>query len=126
MTKQAQNKLAAAQTKMERSMLNITYKHRKTNIWERTKVRYNQQCEKNEMVPCRAHQPPQRRQMDLECRHLETIWQEKMSKKASQAVKRRPGQILERHDLAEDSTRLNWRKHAEAFAQPQDTTDARR
>ena len=39
-TKQAQNKLVAAQTKMERSMLNITYKDRKTNIWvrERTKV----------------------------------------------------------------------------------------
>ena len=33
LTKQAQNKLAAAQTKMERSMLNITYKDRKTNIW---------------------------------------------------------------------------------------------
>ena len=40
LTKQAQNKFAAAQTKMERSMLNITYKDRKTNIWvrERTKV----------------------------------------------------------------------------------------
>ena len=40
LTKQAQNKLAAAQTKMERSMLNITYKDRKTNIWvrERTTV----------------------------------------------------------------------------------------
>ena len=39
LTKQAQNKLAAAHTKMERSMLNITYKDRKTNIWvrERTK-----------------------------------------------------------------------------------------
>ena len=38
--KQAQNILAAAQTKMERRMLNITYKDRKTNIWvrERTKV----------------------------------------------------------------------------------------
>ena len=35
LTKQAQNKLAAAQTKMERSMLNITYKNRKTNIWVR-------------------------------------------------------------------------------------------
>ena len=32
LTKQAQNKLAAAQTKMERSMLNITYKDRRTNI----------------------------------------------------------------------------------------------
>ena len=40
LTKQAQNKLAAAQTKMERSMLNITYTDRKTNIWvrERTTV----------------------------------------------------------------------------------------
>ena len=40
LTTQAQNKLAAAQTKMERSMLNITYKDRKTNIWvrEMTKV----------------------------------------------------------------------------------------
>ena len=40
LTKQAQNKLAAAQTKVERSMLNITYDDRKTNIWvrERTKV----------------------------------------------------------------------------------------
>ena len=39
LTKQAHNKLAAAQAKMERSMLNITYKDRKTNIWvrERTK-----------------------------------------------------------------------------------------
>ena len=59
----AQNKIAAAHTKMGRSMLNITYRERKTNIWvrERTKVRYNQQCENNEMVPGRAHQPPQRR-----------------------------------------------------------------
>ena len=37
---QALNKLAAAPTKMERSMLDITCKDRKTNIWvrERTKV----------------------------------------------------------------------------------------
>ena len=40
LTKQAYNKLAAAQTKVEISMLNITYKDRKTNIWVReiTKV----------------------------------------------------------------------------------------
>ena len=35
LTKQAQNKLAAAQTKMERSMLSITYKDRNTSIWVR-------------------------------------------------------------------------------------------
>ena len=40
LTKQAQKKLAAAQTKMEGIMLNITYKDRRTNIWvrERTKL----------------------------------------------------------------------------------------
>ena len=35
--------------------------------------RYNQQCEKNEMVLGRAYQPPQRRPMDHACYHLETI-----------------------------------------------------
>ena len=76
LTKQAQNKLAAAQTKMERSMLDITYKDRRTNIWvrERKKIhRYNLHCEKNEMVLGRAYQPPQRRPMDLARHHLETI-----------------------------------------------------
>ena len=42
LTTQAKNKLAVAQIKMERSMLNITYRDRKTNIWvrEKTKVTY--------------------------------------------------------------------------------------
>ena len=40
LTKQSQNKLTAAQTKMERSMLTTIYKDRKTSIWvrERTTV----------------------------------------------------------------------------------------
>jgi len=39
-TSQAKSKLAVAQTKMERSMLNITYRDRKTSLWvlEKTKV----------------------------------------------------------------------------------------
>ena len=76
LTKQAQNKLAAAQTKMERSMLNITYKDRRTNIWvrERTKlIDIIYTVRKNEMVLGRAYQPPQRRPMDLARHHLETI-----------------------------------------------------
>ena len=42
LTTQAKNKLAAAQTKMERCMLNIIYRDRETNIWvrEKTKVTY--------------------------------------------------------------------------------------
>ena len=39
LSKQAQNKLAAAQTNIERSMLNITYKDRKTNVWVREKTK---------------------------------------------------------------------------------------
>ncbi len=93
---------------MERSMLNITYKDRRTNIWvrERTKThRYNVHCAKHKMVLGRAYQPPQRQPMDLACHHLETIWQEKTTRETSQAMERRPGQILERHDMAKDSTR---------------------
>ena len=36
LTTQPQKKLSAAQTQMERSMLNITYKDRKTSIWVRS------------------------------------------------------------------------------------------
>ncbi len=39
LTIQAKNKLAAAQTKMERSILNIPYRERKTNIWIRQKTK---------------------------------------------------------------------------------------
>ena len=38
LTEQAQNKLAAAQTKMERSMLNITHKDRRTNMCVRQRT----------------------------------------------------------------------------------------
>ena len=42
LTTQAKHKLAAAQTKKERSMINITYRDRNTDIWVRkkTKVAY--------------------------------------------------------------------------------------
>ena len=46
LTTQAKNKLAAAQTKMERSMLNITYWDRKTNIWVREKTKVTAVIEK--------------------------------------------------------------------------------
>ena len=36
---QAKSKPAAAQTKMEGSMLNVTYRDRKTNIWVREKTK---------------------------------------------------------------------------------------
>ncbi len=92
---------------MERRMLNITNTDRGANIWvrERTKVIDIINTEKNEIILGRAYQPPQRRPMDLACHHLETTCQEKTTRETSQAVERRPGQILERHDMADDSTR---------------------
>ena len=58
------------------------------------------------MVLGRAHQPPQRRPMDLTFHHLENtiIWQEKTTRETSQAVERGSVQILERHDLPDDNT----------------------
>ena len=123
LTKQAQNKLAAAQIKMERCMLNI--KDQYLGQGENNIHRFNQHCKKNEMVLGRAYQPPQRRPMDLTCHHLQAIRQENTTREASQAVERRPAQILERHDLPEDSTKREIRRrHAEAFAQTRDTTAA--
>ena len=99
--KQTQNKLAAARTKMERSMLNITYKDRKTNIWVREmtkvidiisnviKIKWSWAGHINRLKDDRWTSP----------------LGENTTRVASQAVERRPGQRLERHDLAEDSTR---------------------
>ena len=124
----AQNKLAAAQTKMERSMLNITYKDRKTNIWvrERTKVidiintvrkmkwswaghinRLKDDRWTSRVTSWRPYdkkrrqgRPAKRWRDDLDKYWSDTIWQRK----------------------AQD--RVVWRRHAEAFAQPRDTTAA--
>ena len=56
------------------------------------------------MVMGMAYRRPQRRPTDLARHHLETILQEKTTRETSQEVERRHGQLLERHDLAEDST----------------------
>ena len=109
LTKQAQNKLAAVQTKIERSMLNITYKDRRTNIWVKgggTKVIYIMYTMRNMKWSWAGHinRLKDKRWISRATMHLETIWQEKTTRETSQAVERRPGQILERHDMAEDST----------------------
>ena len=101
-TKQAQNKLAAAQTKMERSMLNITYKDRKTNIWVRkqTKVIYI-------ISNVIKNGPGQGISTALKTTDGPRVSPlgDHMTRETSQAVERRPGQVLEQHDLAEDCTR---------------------
>ena len=120
--------LSLAQTKMEISMLNITYKVRKTNIWvrERTKVidiietvrkmkwswagninRLKDDRWTSRVTTWRPYdkkrrqgRPAKRWRDDLDKYWSDTIWRRK----------------------AQD--RVIWRQHAEAFAQPRDTTAA--
>ena len=94
LTKQAHNKLAATQTKMDRSMLNITYKDRRTNIWvrERTKLI-------DIIYTVRKMKP----------RDGETTW---------------TNTGATRYGRGQHKTWVIWRRHAEAFAQPRDTTAA--
>ena len=118
----------AAQTKMERSMLNITYKDIRTNIWvrERTKLidiiytvrkmkwslpghinRLKDDRWTSRITAWRPYdkkrrqgRPAKRWRDDLDKYWSDTIWQR----------------------TAQD--RVIWRRHAEAFAQPRDTTAA--
>ena len=114
---------------MERSMLNITYKDRRTNIWvrERTKLIDIIYTVRKKMKWCwaghinrltddrwtsrvttwrpydkkiRQGRPAKRWRDDLDKYWSDTIWQR----------------------TAQD--RVIWRRHAEAFAQPRDTTAA--
>ena len=110
-------------------MLNITYKDRKTNIWvrERTKVidiisnvrkmklywAGHINCVKDDRWTSRV-----------------TTWRpyDKKRRQGRPAKRwRRPGQILSQSNTIWRRTeldRLIWRRHAEAFAQPRDTTAA--
>ena len=128
LTKQAQNKLAAAQTKMEKSMLNITYKDRRTNIWvrERTKVidimytvrkmkwswaRHINRLKDNRWTSRATTWRPydRKRRQGRPAKR----WRDDLDKYWSDAIRQRTAQ-----------NRLIWRRHAEAFAQPRDTTAA--
>ena len=84
-------------------MLNITYKDRRTNIWvrDRTKVIDIMYTVRKMKWYWAGHISRLKDPMDLACHHLKIIY----DKKRSQAVERRPGQILVRHDMAEDCTR---------------------
>ena len=106
---------------------NITYKDRRTNIWVREDKthRYNLHCEKNEMVLGRAYQPPQRRPMDLARHHLEAIMTRKDVKRdqpsGGETTWTNTGAT--RYGRRQHKTVI-WRRHAEAFVQPRDTTAA--
>ena len=121
LTKQAQNK-------MERSMVNITYKDRRTNIWvrERTKVtdimytvrkvRWSWAGHINRLKDNRwTSRATTWRPYDRKIRQGRPAkrWRDDRDKYWSDTVWQR---------TAQDS--VIWRRHAEAFAQPRDKTAA--
>ena len=123
LTKQEQNKLVAAQTKMERSMLNITYKDRRTNIWirQRTKVidimytvgrAYNRLKDNRWTSRVTTWRPYDKKRRHGQGRPAKR-WRDDLDKYLSDTIWQRTAQ-----------DRVIWRQHAEAFAQPQDTTAA--
>ena len=116
---------------MDRSMLNITYKDRKTNICVRQrttvidiisnvrKMKSPGQCTSAASKTTDGHRVSYpsgdtRGQLGVfepvgvpcpgPLHHVESIRQDKMIRETSQVVERRPGQILEWHGLTEDST----------------------
>ena len=130
LTTEAKNKLTAAHKNMERSMLNITYRDRQTNIWVREKTKVTDVIE---LV---------RRRKWTWAEHVSRIrnnrWTLRITtwKPYERKIPRgRParrwrdelddywkGTIWQR--IAQD--RQMWKQHAEGFAQPRDTTAAQR
>ena len=125
LTKQAQNKLADAQTKMERSMLSITCKDSKTNIWvkERTKV-INIISNVRKMKWSWAGHI--NRLKDDRWTSRVTTWRPYDKKRRQWRPAKRWRDDLDKYlcDMSWQA-RQTWRRHAEAFAQPQDTTAAK-
>ena len=127
LTNLAQHNFAAAQTKMEKSMLNITYKDRKTNIWvrERTKILDIINTVRNIKWSWAGHT---NRLKDDRLTSRATTWRPWQEKRQGRPAKRW------RDDLdkywsdtiwqRKTQDRVIWRRHAEAFAQTWDTTAA--
>ena len=104
LTKQAQNKLAAAQTKIEKYAQHQI--KRRTNIWVADRIKVidifsnvrkwsgSGQCTS---TASKTTDGPRVSPLGDQTK--------KTTRETSQAVERRPRQILERHDLAEDSER---------------------
>ena len=124
----AKNKLAVARTKMERSMLNITYRYRKTNIWVREKTKVTDVIDQV------------RRRKWTWTGHFSRIrdngWTQHITTGKPYERKRPRGRPARRwRDELDDywngniwqriaQDRQMWKQLAEAFAQPRDTLGA--
>ena len=88
-TTHAKNKLAATQTKMERSKLNITYRDRKTNIWVREKTKVTDVIEQVRRRKWTRAGHISRIRDNTAYHHLETLLKAKTQRKAAETVERR-------------------------------------
>ena len=124
LTTHTKRQLAAAPTKMERIMLNITYRYRKTNIWVREKTKVTdvtEQVRRRKWTWAGHFSRIRDNQWTLRI----TIWKPYERKRPRGRPARRwkdklddywNGTIWQR--IAQD--REMWKQHAEAFAQPRD------
>ena len=128
LTTHTKNKLAAAQRKTERSMLSITYRDRKTNIWVREKTKVTDVIEQV------------RRRKWTWAGHVSRIrdnrWTLRVTNWKPYERKRHRGRPARRwRDELDDNwkgtiwkriaqDRQMWKLHTEAFAQPRDTMAA--
>ena len=121
LTSKMERKLAAAQHNMERSILNITYKDRKTNKWirDQTKVNDIMKTIKRRKWTWAGHIS----------RYNDNRWSSAITQWTPYGEKRNRGRQRKRwrdelqhywgtvnwHQYAHN--RLHWRRHAEAFIQ---------
>ena len=110
-THQTSTEQTCGRSKLERSMLNITYKDRKPNIWvkDRTKVIDIISNVRNDVVLSRTLQAPQRRPMDLAYNRDKKRRQERPAKRWRDDLDKYWSDTTWQR-TAQD--RLTWRRHA--------------
>ena len=126
--KHAQNNLAAAQTKMERSMRNITCKDRRTNIWVRERTRVIDIMYTVRKMKWSWAEHINRRKGNRWTSRV-TTWRPYDKKRRQGRPAKRWRDNLDKYwsDTIWQRTaqyRVISRRHDEAFAQPRDTTAA--
>ena len=99
---QEQASSRTTQTKMERSMLNITYRDRKINIWVREKTKVTDVIEQVRRRKWTWAVQVSR----IQDNHMETIRKKINQRKAPETLERRTRRLLEAgYHMSEDSAR---------------------
>ena len=107
LTTQTKNKLAAAQTKIETSMLNMAYWDRKTNIWVREKTKVTDVIEQVRRRSGRGQGTSAGYEI-IDGHSISSPGNPakgKDQRKTGETVERRTRRLLEGYHLAEDSAR---------------------